>query len=76
MARRLYWLNQGVAVLTYGTHWEIYDLTLRTRGFATKLVETLVLNPNEPSEIQDVANALDYWLGKDTGLCTDRNGPD
>ena len=55
---------------------EIYDLTLRTRGFATKLVETLVLNPNEPSEIQDVANALDYWLGKDTGLCTDRNGPD
>ena len=49
----------GVAVLTYGTVWEIYDLNLRVVRFRDKLVEGMILGRDAP---QDVANAPHHWL--------------
>ena len=58
-------MNQGVAVLTYGTRWEIYDLHLRARCFADKMVAQLILGCDAPDEPRDVASALHRWLHRD-----------
>ena len=58
-------LNHGVAVLTYGTYWEVYDLSRRTRRFSDKLVERLMLDLDREEEIPDVADALCCWIGRD-----------
>ena len=55
-------MNLGVAVLTYGTQWEIYDLHLRPMRFTGKLVENLFLDRDRSKE---VARALHYWLRQD-----------
>ncbi len=55
-------MRQGVAVLTYGTRWEIYDLNLRATGFSDKLSESLSLGGEMPDDPEEVAQALHYWL--------------
>ena len=55
-------MSSGIAVLTYGTVWEIYDLRLRGRSFADKLVESLYLDLYAPNE---AALALHQWLSQD-----------
>ena len=64
---RLRGMNHGVAVLTYGTRWEIYDLHLRGLRFSDKLVETLFLDWDMPDEPEEIAQALHHWLRQD--LC-------
>ena len=59
-------VHRGVAALTNGTRWEIYDLSLPPRGLAGKIVESFTLDTSDPVEIEDAALALDYWLGKDS----------
>ena len=58
-------MNRGMAVLTYGTLWEIYDLHLRVVRFSDKLVESLSLGRNIPEEPEEVAEALHHWLRQD-----------
>ena len=58
-------MNRGVAVLTYGTQWEIYDLYLRAMRFADKLVERLSLGWEGPDDPEEVARALQSWLRQD-----------
>ena len=55
-------MRQGVAVLTYGTRWEIYDLNLRTGRFSDKLTESLSLGGDVSDDPEEVAHALHYWL--------------
>ncbi len=59
-------VHRGVAVLTNGTRWEIYDLSLPPRGLVGKIVENFTLDTSDPVESEDAALALDYWLGKDS----------
>ncbi len=58
-------MNRGMAVLTYGTRWEIYDLHLRPMRFTDKLVERLSLGWEAPDDPEEVARALHYWLRQD-----------
>ena len=58
-------VHRGVAALTNGTRWEIYNLSLPPRGLVGKIVENFTLDTSDPVEIEDAAIALDYWLGKD-----------
>ena len=58
-------IRKGVAVLTYGWEWEIYDLGHRARDFAHKRVDCLVLDHDAPHHRLQVADALCQWLGKD-----------
>ena len=58
-------MNRGVAVLTYGTIWEIYDLHLRPMRFSDKLVESLYLDWDMPDEPEEIAEALYHWLRQD-----------
>ena len=57
-------VHRGVAVLTNGTRWEIYNLSLPARGLVGKIVENFTLDTSDPVESEDAAFALDYWLGK------------
>lgn len=61
--RLLTGITRGVVALTDGVHWEIYDLTLRRRGLASKMVESFTLDTSDPVELEDTCLALDYWLG-------------
>ncbi len=58
-------MTQGVAVLTYGWQWEIYDLEDRTRSFLDRRVERLDLESDEPHNMERVAEALYRRLGRD-----------
>ena len=58
-------ITQGVAVLTCGWEWEIYDLARRDRAFAGRRVERLILDLDAPNNQARVADALYQWLGKD-----------
>ncbi len=58
-------MTRGVAVLTYGTQWEIYDLHLRVVRFSDKLVDTLFLGWEIPDEPEEVAQTLHHWLRQD-----------
>ena len=58
-------MTRGVAVLTYGTQWEIYDLHLRVMRFSDKLVESLSMGRDMPDEPEEVAEALHHWLRQD-----------
>ena len=51
LAQQVRGMAQGLAVLTYGTRWEIYAMSKRARGFAHKRVECLDLR----SAVQDSA---------------------
>ena len=58
-------MTQGVAVLTYGWQWEIYDLEDRTRSFLDRRVELLELDSGAPNNVERVAEALYRRLGRD-----------
>ncbi len=58
-------IRRGVAVLTYGWEWEIYDLEHRARDLADKRVERLILDFDAPHDGAPAADALYQWLGKD-----------
>ena len=58
-------MNRGVAVLTYGTIWEIYDLHLRPMPFTDKLIESLLLDWATLDDPEEVARALHHWLRQD-----------
>ena len=58
-------MNRGVAVLTYGTRWEIYDPHVRPTRFTDKLVESLSLEWERPDDPEEVAAALYHWLSQD-----------
>ena len=64
LGHRLRGLGHGVAVLTYGTRWEIYDLGLRTRTFDQKRVEVLYLDPMAPDAPEDIAQVMSRWLAR------------
>ena len=57
-ADRLRGMTGGMAVLTYGWRWEIYDLSPRSRRFDDKRVEELTLDPEPPERLERVARAL------------------
>lgn len=58
-------MSRGVAVLTYGTRWQIYDLNLPAVVFSDKLSESLSLGGDMPDDPEEVAHALHYWLRQD-----------
>ena len=58
-------MTQGIAVLTYGWTWEVYDLEVRTLSFLDRRVERLELDGDAPNNAERVAEALYRWLGKD-----------
>ena len=58
-------MTQGIAVLTYGWTWEVYDLEDRTRSFLDRRVERLELDGDTPHNVERAAEALYGWLGKD-----------
>ena len=58
-------VHHGVGVLTNGTRWEIYNISLPPRTFVRKIVENFTLDTSDHVEIEDAAIALEYWLGKD-----------
>ena len=58
-------MNRAMAVLTYGTYWKIYDLSLRPVRFTDKLVERLSLGLEEPDDPEEIGRALHYWLRQD-----------
>ena len=57
--------TDGVAVLTYGSRWEIYDLGHRTLRFTDKCVANLVLDPETQDGAERCVQALHQWLRKD-----------
>ena len=65
LAARLRGMTRGIAVLTYGWHWEIYDLSLRARRFDDKRVEELTLDFEPPEHLEGVARALYGWPARD-----------
>ena len=58
-------MSQGVAVLTCGARWEIYDLGLRAVKFADMMVERRILSPDTADEPCDIARALYRWMRRD-----------
>ncbi len=58
-------MNRGMAVLTYGTMWEIYNLRVRSMKFRDKLVERLDLDRNMNVEPEDIAHALHRRIRQD-----------
>ena len=58
-------MHRGLAVLTYGTRWEIYDLHIRGMRFTDKLVESLSLGWDIPDDPEEVARALYHWLRRE-----------
>ena len=58
-------MSRTVAVLTYGTRWEIYDLNLTAVRFSDKLAESLSFGGDVSHDPGEVAHALHYWLRQD-----------
>ena len=58
-------MTHGVAVLTSGWHWEIYDLSVRARDFDQRRVQRLVLDPKDDDSPQVVAEGLHRWMAKE-----------
>ena len=58
-------IAQGVAVLTYGWEWEVYDLECRAPNFLDRRVEGLKLDHEGPNNVERAAEALYHWLGRD-----------
>ena len=58
-------MKRGLAVLTYGARWEIYDLNLRGLRFSDKLSESLFFGRDLSDDPAEVARALHYWLRQD-----------
>lgn len=56
--------NQGVGVLIYGSSWEIYDLSRRSRLFDDKRVGTLVIDLDLGDRAEHAAEVLSRWLHK------------
>lgn len=54
----------GVGVLIYGSSWEIYDLSRRTRLFDNKHVTTLKVRFEAGDEPGHVATVLAQWIAK------------
>ena len=66
---------RGVGILVYGTSWEIYDLSRRTRYFDDKRVETLAINREVGDRPEYVAKVLSQWIGKDQWWDEDAESP-
>ena len=58
-------MTHGVAVLTSGWHWEIYDLSVRARDFDRRRVQRLVLDPRDDDSPRVVAEGLHGWIAKE-----------
>lgn len=58
-------MASGIAVLTCGWEWEIYNLGIRTKRFDEKRLERLVLGPAQSDDLVNIAEALHRWLRKD-----------
>ena len=58
-------ITTGVAVLTYGLYWEIYDLSIPARNIDGKRVAALALDPAAPDGFPDVAYSLSNWIDRD-----------
>ena len=58
-------MTQGIAVLTYGWEWGVYDLEDRARSFLGRRVERLDLDSDAPQNVEQVAEGLYWWLGRD-----------
>lgn len=56
--------TDGVGVLIYGSTWEIYDLSRRTRLFDHKCVAALTIGLQSGDEPEYVARVLTQWIGK------------
>ena len=54
----------GVGILIYGSSWEIYDLSRRTRLFDDKRVTTLKIDLEIGDEPAHVASVLTRWIDK------------
>ena len=63
--QRVRGMTQGVAVLTSGWDWEIYDLSVRARGFDRKRVQQLVLDLRSDDSPPAVAAGLHRWMSRD-----------
>ena len=57
-------MTDGVAVLTCGPLWEIYDLSIGTRRFFDKRAEQFFLGPQSPDGPDEVASALYHWIAR------------
>ena len=58
-------LRHGVAVLTYGSRWEIYDLSVHALRFGDKRVASVAIHPDAPDAPERCAQTLHRWLRKD-----------
>ena len=58
-------MTRGVAVLTYGLEWEVYDLEDCARSFLDRRVARLKLDHDAPNNVEQAAEALYQWLGRD-----------
>ncbi len=58
-------MTHGVAVLTSGWHWEIYDLSVRARDFDRRRVQRLVLDPRDDDGLRVAAEGLHRWIAKE-----------
>ena len=54
----------GVGILIYGSSWEIYDLSRRTRLFDDKCVATLTISRDDGHEPGHVATVLSQWIAR------------
>ena len=54
----------GVGILIYGSSWELYDLSRRTRLFDDKCVATLVVDLENGHEPGHIASVLSQWIDK------------
>ena len=57
-------ITRGIAVLTYGLYWEIYDLSITARNIGGKRVAAFTLDPAAPDGFPDVADALHHWIDR------------
>ena len=65
LARLARGFTRGVAVLTYGSRWEIYDLSRRSLRFADRRVASVVVGPDTPDAPARCAQSLYQWMRKD-----------
>ena len=65
LAKSVAGITIGVAVLTDGLHWEIYDLSKRSRRLEDKMVASLEIDPDKPEKAETDAETLYGWIGKD-----------
>ena len=57
-------MTHGVGLLIFGSVWEIYDLTIRSRNPTGKFVEELSLGADFPDEVETIASVLSQWVSK------------